>query len=292
MRKSCLLLLLSYGLSLAAHSNHSMGMEVQVSEHQKGMAEITFINMKGEFTVFSLQDPNRIVVDVAGIEDSQNITITGYNNSSIVKNVRHGVRNNSDHRYVFDISTEYEKSETEWLTEEDKIKLIIEASHKANPAPEVASHDKNNLSRKPTNNSQISKEVTLNALGSANAVASAAAGDAKTTPQAVCSTWKYRVEQAMVNQTFGFGAKETYTKTRRLAALEGDYYYFTGPEDAIGQIIHRAFNRYSFGGMESIEEWENAIEEVRNDTFQECLGKMFRKQDHWAINERARTLID
>lgn len=138
---------LSCGLLLVVFSNSLFGMEIHLSERWSpserwsDVVVATFSDTGSDYSVFSLQDPNRVVIDAVNLSDTSEPIITGVGESSIVKRVRHGIHDGGRHRYVFDISEDYEERGVDWWQEEKYFKLVIPAHPKGYCTPNSIGHD-------------------------------------------------------------------------------------------------------------------------------------------------------
>ncbi|MCK2047058.1 AMIN domain-containing protein [Chromohalobacter moromii] len=108
-------------------SGQAYSIDLELSEHLSDTAIATFQGADSDHTVFTLEDPKRIVVDIEDYDTMSSLSISGARESKIVEEVRHGIRGGNQLRVVFDIADQYDVASVEQWKESSQIRVAIEA---------------------------------------------------------------------------------------------------------------------------------------------------------------------
>lgn len=121
LRAWCLCTLLCVN-SIAAYASAQLkGIKV----NQQGDKMSLFITINGPFThkLFTLSNPNRVVVDLVGTDLAVNLNQLGLSNS-LIQNIRSGKTNPSTLRLVVDVTQPVKVSTTPWQSQGIRLDLI------------------------------------------------------------------------------------------------------------------------------------------------------------------------
>lgn len=108
-------------------SGQAYSVDLELSDHLSDTATASFTGVESDYTVFTLEEPKRIVVDIENYDTMSNLSISGVRETSIVESVRHGVRNGDQLRVVFDISGQHDVSSVSQWEEASQLTVAIEA---------------------------------------------------------------------------------------------------------------------------------------------------------------------